>query len=126
MVIDESALPTLDATDLAALEPLGARRTVEPGEVLALPAEALRRVIATQPGLSDRILAAFMARRTVLLTGAASATWVVGSRFSQDSLSSGSSWPAAASPTSGWTRTPTRTWRASSGSSGSRPRSCRS
>lgn len=61
-------------------------RVAEPGEVLAIPAEALRRVIATQPGLSDRILAAFMARRAALLTGAAAATRVIGSRFSPQSL----------------------------------------
>jgi thioredoxin reductase (NADPH) len=61
-------------------------RVAESGEVLAVPAEALRRVIAIQPALSDKILAAFMARRAALLTGAATATRVVGSRFSPESL----------------------------------------
>ncbi len=61
-------------------------RVAEPGEVLAVPADALRRVIATQPQLSDKILVAFMARRTALLTGAASAIRVVGSRFSPESV----------------------------------------
>jgi thioredoxin reductase (NADPH) len=61
-------------------------RVVESGEVLAVPPEALQRVIATQPELSDKILAAFMARRADLLTGAAAATRVVGSRFSPESL----------------------------------------
>ena len=61
-------------------------RVVEAGEVLVVPVEALRRVIATQPGLSDRILATFMLRRAALLTGAAAATRVVGSRFSPESL----------------------------------------
>jgi thioredoxin reductase (NADPH) len=147
---DESPFPILDASELAALGPLGTRRTVEggeylyregdtaydfyvvlsgaveivlnadgeerlianhgaggflgelnlltgqrvfvsarvvqAGEVLAVPAQALRRVIATWPRLSDRILAAFMARRDALLTGAAAAMRVVGSRFSPESL----------------------------------------
>ena len=61
-------------------------RVVEPGEVLVVPTDALRRVIATQPQLSDKILAAFMARRAALLTGAAAAIRVVGSRFSPESL----------------------------------------
>jgi thioredoxin reductase (NADPH) len=61
-------------------------RVAEPGEVLAVPASSLRRVLATQPGLSDKILAAFMARRRDLLTGAATAVRVVGSRYSPRSL----------------------------------------
>jgi thioredoxin reductase (NADPH) len=61
-------------------------RVAEPGEVLAVPVEALRRVIATQPGLSDKVLATFMARRADLLRGAAVATRVIGSRYSPESL----------------------------------------
>ena len=60
-------------------------RVAEPGEVLAVPREALRRVIATNASLSDKILAAFLARRAMLLTGASSAIRVIGSRFSPDS-----------------------------------------
>ena len=56
-------------------------RVVEAGEILAVPAETLRRIIATEPRLSDKILATFMARRAILLTGASDATRVVGSRF---------------------------------------------
>jgi thioredoxin reductase (NADPH) len=56
-------------------------RVAEPGEVLVVPAPQLRRIIATQPELSDLILAAFIARRSVLLTGAGSTIRVVGSRF---------------------------------------------
>jgi thioredoxin reductase (NADPH) len=52
------------------------------GEVIAVPASQLRHVIATQPALSDVILAAFIARRTVLLSGASTAIRVVGSRYS--------------------------------------------
>jgi thioredoxin reductase (NADPH) len=58
---------------------------VEPGEVLAVPRDALRRLIATDPSLSDKILAAFLARRAILMTGASSAIRVIGSQFSPDS-----------------------------------------
>ena len=64
-------------------------RMAEPGEVLAVPVEALRRVIATQPGLSDKILAAFIARRADLRRDAAVATRVIGSRYSPESLQIG-------------------------------------
>jgi thioredoxin reductase (NADPH) len=60
-------------------------RVAEAGEVLAVPRETLRRVIATDAGLSDKILAAFLARRAILMTGASSAIRVIGSRFSPDS-----------------------------------------
>src|SRR5580693_2356306 len=60
-------------------------RVAEPGEVLAVPRDALRRLIATDASLSDKILAAFLARRAILMTGASSAIRVVGSRFSPDS-----------------------------------------
>ena len=61
-------------------------RVVEPGEVIVVPRTALQRVIATSPHLSDTILAAFLARRSGLMTDAASAVRVVGSRFSPESL----------------------------------------
>ncbi len=61
-------------------------RVAAPGEVLVLPVEAFRRVIATQPLLSDKILAAFIARRADLLQDAAVATRVIGSRYSPESL----------------------------------------
>jgi thioredoxin reductase (NADPH) len=60
-------------------------RVAEPGEVLAVPRDALRRLIATDPSLSDKILAAFLARRAILMSGASSAIRVIGSRFSPDS-----------------------------------------
>jgi thioredoxin reductase (NADPH) len=59
-------------------------RVAEAGEVLAIPVDALRRIIATQPQLSDKILATFMARRADLITDAASATRVIGSRYSPE------------------------------------------
>jgi thioredoxin reductase (NADPH) len=60
-------------------------RVAESGEVIVVPRDALRRLIATDPSLSDKILAAFLARRAILMSGAASAIRVIGSRFSPDS-----------------------------------------
>jgi thioredoxin reductase (NADPH) len=61
-------------------------RVAETSELLQIPVEEFRRIIATQPQLSDKILVTFMARRNELLTGAGSATRVIGSRFSPDVL----------------------------------------
>lgn len=59
-------------------------RVLEAGEVIAVPRETLRRLVATNPKLSDIILAAFLARRAGLLNGVASAIRVIGSRFSPE------------------------------------------
>jgi thioredoxin reductase (NADPH) len=59
-------------------------RVSEPGEVVAVPYNALRRVIADNPRLSDKILAAFIARRDVLLSGTASTLRVIGCRFATE------------------------------------------
>ena len=61
-------------------------RVVEGGEVLAVPVAGLRQVIARLPSLCDIILGAFVARREGLLSGAARAVRVIGSRFSAESL----------------------------------------
>jgi thioredoxin reductase (NADPH) len=61
-------------------------RVAQPGEVLVVPRAALQHVIATHPGLGDTILAAFLARRSVLLSGARASIRVVGSRFSPELL----------------------------------------
>ena len=60
-------------------------RVVEPGEVIVVPIADLRRMLATEPGLGDTILAAFMARRDALRTSASAAIRVVGSRYSPES-----------------------------------------
>ena len=57
-------------------------RVVQAGEVIVVPVAQLRHIIATQPALSDVVLAAFIARRTALLSGADTAIRVIGSRFS--------------------------------------------
>jgi thioredoxin reductase (NADPH) len=61
-------------------------RVLEAGVVIVVPRAVLQHVFATNPGLSDTILAAFLARRSRLLSGAAAAIRVVGSRFSPESL----------------------------------------
>jgi thioredoxin reductase (NADPH) len=60
-------------------------RVVAAGEVIVVPVDRLRRVLATRPELSDKILAAFIARRAVLMTGAATSVRVIGSRFTPES-----------------------------------------
>src|SRR5260370_11517643 len=61
-------------------------RVVETGEVIVVPRPALQHAIATQPSLGDTILAAFLARRSELLSSASAAIRVVGSRLSPESL----------------------------------------
>jgi thioredoxin reductase (NADPH) len=61
-------------------------RVVEPGEIVVVPRGRLREMIARRPSLGDTILAALMARRSVLMTGAATSIRVIGSRFSPESL----------------------------------------
>jgi thioredoxin reductase (NADPH) len=61
-------------------------RVAEAGEVLVIPLETFRRIIATQPQLSDKVLATFMERRNLLTTGAKTATRVLGSRYSPEVL----------------------------------------
>lgn len=61
-------------------------RVVMAGEVIAVPRDRLRQLMAARPQLGDTILAAFVARRAMLLTGAAPAVRVIGSRFSAESL----------------------------------------
>lgn len=61
-------------------------RVVEPGEVIAIPPDEFRRLIATVPAVSDTILATLVLRRTLLLEGAARSVRVIGSRYSSESL----------------------------------------
>jgi len=56
----------------------------EPGEVLVVGTEAFRQIIRTDPRVSDRILAAFLARRSALFSASSAAIRVVGSRFSPE------------------------------------------
>jgi thioredoxin reductase (NADPH) len=56
----------------------------EPGEVLAVPLDGLRRLVAGDPHLGDFILSAFLIRREMLIDAGVGLR-IVGSRFSPDS-----------------------------------------
>jgi len=71
---------------LTGLRTMVTTRVTQDGEVLAVTKPQFKNIIATQPGLSDTILAAYIARRSNLLSGAAATTRVIGSRFSKESL----------------------------------------
>jgi thioredoxin reductase (NADPH) len=61
-------------------------RVVTAGEVVVVPRDRLRQLMATNPRLGDTILAAFVARRGLLMTAAAPSIRVIGSQFSPESL----------------------------------------
>src|SRR2546421_834991 len=56
---------------------------VEPGEILVVPAERLRRLVASDQALGDVILRAYLLRRAILID-LGSGLRIVGSRFSPD------------------------------------------
>jgi thioredoxin reductase (NADPH) len=70
---------------LSGLRAFVSARVVTAGEVIVVPRDRLRQLIATKPLLGDTILAAFVARRDVLMTGAAPSIRVIGSQFSPES-----------------------------------------
>ncbi|WP_219470586.1 cyclic nucleotide-binding domain-containing protein, partial [Nonomuraea rhizosphaerae] len=55
----------------------------EPGEVLAVPAEQARALVARDPALGDLILRAYLARRSLLI-GLGAGFRIIGSRYSAD------------------------------------------
>lgn len=61
-------------------------RVVEPGEVLVVKRDVFRHALALNPRLGDLVLSTFLARRTILLEGAADAVRVISSRFSPEAL----------------------------------------
>jgi thioredoxin reductase (NADPH) len=72
---------------LSGLRVFVSARVVAPGEVVVVSRDQLRQLMATNPRLGDTILAAFVARRGLLMTGAAPAIRIIGSQFSPESLS---------------------------------------
>jgi thioredoxin reductase (NADPH) len=71
---------------LSGLRVFVSARVVKSGDVVAISRDHLRQLMATNPRLGDIILSAFMARRGLLMTGAAPTVRVVGSQFSPESL----------------------------------------
>jgi thioredoxin reductase (NADPH) len=55
----------------------------EPGEVLVVPVDRLRQVVARNPGLGDLILRAYLLRRSILI-GLGTGLKIIGSRYSPD------------------------------------------
>ena len=71
---------------LSGLRVFVSARVVGAGEVVAISRDQLRQLMATEPRLGNTILVAFVARRALLMTGAAPAIRVIGSQFSPESL----------------------------------------
>jgi thioredoxin reductase (NADPH) len=70
---------------LSGLHVFVSAKVVRAGEVIVVSRDKLRQLMGTRPQLGDTILAAFVARRGMLMTGAAPAIRVIGSRFSPES-----------------------------------------
>jgi thioredoxin reductase (NADPH) len=71
---------------LSGLRVFVSARVSTAGEVVVVPRDGLRQLMATTPRLGDTILAAFVARRGLLMTGAGPAIRVIGSQYSPESL----------------------------------------
>lgn len=61
-------------------------RATRPGRVLRVEPTSFRRMLAAETDIGDLVFAAFVARREVLLTGAASTLRIIGSRYSRAAL----------------------------------------
>jgi thioredoxin reductase (NADPH) len=61
-------------------------RVLEAGEIVVVPAEVFRTRVLTDVRLSDTVLEAFLARRTVLMSAAADTLRIVGSQFTPASM----------------------------------------
>lgn len=59
-------------------------RVGQDGRVLEITSESLRRAVADSPQLGELIVKAFLARRTLLLSGGFIGVRIIGSRFSPD------------------------------------------
>jgi thioredoxin reductase (NADPH) len=71
---------------LSGLRVFVSARVVTAGEIVTVPRDRLRQLMATKPQLGDTILTAFVARRGLLMTGAAPSIRVIGSQYSPESL----------------------------------------
>ncbi len=71
---------------LSGLRVFVSARVMTDGEVIAISRDRMRELMSSKPRLGDTILAAFMARRGILMTGAAPSVRVIGSQFSPESL----------------------------------------
>ncbi|HSU16307.1 FAD-dependent oxidoreductase [Longimicrobium sp.] len=82
VVIHEPGHFTGDVDVLTGRASLVDARVIEPGEVLELAPDALRRAAGEQPELSELLLRAFLMRRTLLLDQGYQGIKIIGSSFS--------------------------------------------
>ena len=71
---------------LSARRSLVRARAAEPSDVIAVDREALRRLVQTDPELSEILMRAFILRRVALVEGGSDALVLIGSRHSGDTL----------------------------------------
>lgn len=71
---------------LSARRSLVRARTAAPSELIVADREVLRRLVQTDPELSEILMRAFILRRVALLQGASDAMVLIGSRHSADTL----------------------------------------
>jgi thioredoxin reductase (NADPH) len=71
---------------LSARRSLVRARAAEPTEVIAVDRDALRRLVQTDPELSELLMRAFILRRMALVEGGTDALVLIGSRHSADTM----------------------------------------
>jgi thioredoxin reductase (NADPH) len=84
VVVHEKGEFTGDVDMLSGRAALVTARVTRPGRVLALSAEALRKVVSDLPDVSEKLLKAFLMRRSLLLKSGFEGIRIIGSRFSSD------------------------------------------
>ena len=86
LVVHEPGEFTGETNMLSGRRSLVTGRMREDGEVIALPREALRAVVARDPELSELFMRAFILRRVALIAGRLGDVVLLGSRHSADTL----------------------------------------
>ena len=71
---------------LSARRSLVRARAAEPSDVIAVDRDALRRLVQTDPELSEILMRAFILRRVALVEGGSDALVLIGSRHSGDTM----------------------------------------
>jgi thioredoxin reductase (NADPH) len=84
VVVHEKGEFTGDVDMLSGRAALVTARVTRSGRVLALSADALRKVVSELPDVSEKLLKAFLMRRALLLKSGFEGIRIIGSRFSAD------------------------------------------
>lgn len=82
VTVHEAGDFTGDVDMLTGRRTLVSARMLEGGEVLALPAAAIRKVLAELPEVGELVLRAFLMRRTLLVDNGFEGIKIIGSRYS--------------------------------------------